>query len=142
MDGAATVNKMVADDLENRWKAIQKRNTRQVMWLAPDEEGIIDRVSFDFLATVPYLKETQCRDTSQPPTDIVKTIVVPNGDQHAMRYNADLTSPPDLTNLPAPLERTIRLHETLSSGLLRTIVSEALTCSSLLVPSTITLTLH
>jgi len=112
MDGAAIVNKMVADDLENRWKAIQKRTTRPVKWVAPTEEEIIDGASIDLLTTVPYLKEIQCRDSSQPPTDIVKTFVVPDSGQHATRYNADLASPPDLTNLPsAPLERTIRLHD-------------------------------
>ena len=112
MDGAATVNKMVADDLECRWKAIQERTTRRVEWLAPTEEEITDGAHIDFLATVPYLKEIQRRDALQPPTGLVKKFVVPDGDQHAMRYYPDLASPPDLTELPsAPLERTIRLHD-------------------------------
>ncbi len=112
MDGAATVNKMVADELEKRWKAIQKRTTRQVNWSAPTMKEIIDGAHIDLHATVPYLEEVKRRDVFQPPTGSFKEFVVPGGDQYAARCNADLISPPDLTNLPsAPLESAIRLYD-------------------------------
>jgi hypothetical protein len=110
MDNAATVIRMVADELESRWKAIQKRTTRQVKWPVPTKQETIDGAHIDLLATVPYLEEIKRRDASQPPTPSIKEFVVPGGDQYATRYSADLVSPPDLTDLPsAPLERTIRL---------------------------------
>ena len=112
MDSVATVNKMVADELEKRWKAIQKQTTRQLNWSAPTKEEITDGARIDLLATVPYLKEVKHRDASQPPAGMLKTFAVPGGDQYATRYNADLTPLPDLTNLPSsPLEITIRLYD-------------------------------
>ena len=112
MDGAATVNKMVADELEGHWKAIQQRTTRRVKWPVPTQNEIIDAARIDLLATVPYLKDIKRRDIFQPPPNFVKRFVVPGGDQYATRYDAGLVSPPDLINLPsAPLERTIRLYD-------------------------------
>jgi len=112
MDGVAAVNKMVANDLEKRWKAIQKQTTRQVNWSVPTKGEVINGARIDLLATVPYLKGVKCRDVSQLPMGTSKTFVVPGGDQYATRHNADLVSPPDLTNLPsAPLESTIRLYD-------------------------------
>jgi len=112
MDCVATVNKMVADELEKRWKAIQKQTTRQLNWSAPTEEEIINGARIDLLATVPYLKEVKRRDASQPQMGTIKIFVVPGGNQSATRYNAGLVPPPDLTNLPSvPLERTIRLYD-------------------------------
>jgi len=112
MDGVATINKMVADELEKRWKAIQKQTTRQLNWSVPTKEEIINGARVDLLATVPYLKEVKHRDDSQPPTDSIKKSVVPSGDQYATRYNADLVSPPNLANLPSsPLETTIHLYD-------------------------------
>ena len=112
MDSAATVNRMVADELEKRWKAIQMQTTRQVNWSAPTTKEIIDGAHIDLHATVPYLKEVKRRDAFQSPTGSIKAFVVPGGDQYAARCNSDLISPPDLTNLPSPpLERTIRLYD-------------------------------
>ena len=112
MDGAATVNKLVADELENRWKDIQVQTTRRVNWSAPTEKEIVDGAHIDLLATVPYLKEVERRDAFQPPIGSITEFVVPGGNQYATRWNADIPSPPDLTNLPsAPLERTIRLYD-------------------------------
>ena len=112
MDGAVTVNKMVSDELEKRWKAVQKRTTRQVTWSAPTEEEIIDGARIDLLATVPYLKEVKHRDAFQQSTGTIKKFVVPGGNQYATRYNPDLVSPPNLANLPSsPLESTIRLYD-------------------------------
>ena len=111
MDSAAIVNKMVADELENRWVAIQKRTTRRVEWPVPTKQETINGAHIDLFASVPYLEEIKGRDAFQPPTNF-KEFVVPGGDQYATRYHADLVSPPDLTNLPsAPLERTIRLYD-------------------------------
>ena len=112
MGGASTVNRMVAGELEKRWKTIQKRTTRQVNWPVPTKKEITNGARIDFLATVPYLKAIRRRDTCQPPTGSIEIFVVPGGNQYAMSYNSDLVSPPDLTNLPsAPLERTIRLYD-------------------------------
>ena len=134
MDGVATVNKMVSDELEKHWKVIQKRTTRQVNWSAPTKEEITDGARIDLLATVPYLKEVKRRDSFQPLTGNIEKFVVPGGNQYATRYNPDLIPPPNLTNLPSsPLECTI-----LSSGLLGRTGSAALVCLNLLVPSTIT----
>ena len=112
MDRVATVNKMVSDELETRWKAIQKRTTRQVNWSAPTKEEITDGACIDLLATVPYLKEVKRRDAFQPRTGNIEKFAVPGGNQYATRYNPDLISPPNLTNLPSsPLECTIRLYD-------------------------------
>ena len=112
MDVAATINKMVADELETRWKAIQKRTTRRVKWPVPTKQETIDGAHIDLHATVPYLEEIKRRDAFPPSTNSIKAFVVPGGDQYAARYNTDLISPPDLTNLPsAPLECTIRLYD-------------------------------
>ena len=108
MDSAATVNKMVADELENRWVTIQKRTTRQVEWPVPTKQETIDGAHIDLLASIRYLEVIKGRDAFQPRTKS-KEFVVPGGDQYATR---DLVSPPDLTNLPSPpLERTIRLYD-------------------------------
>ena len=112
MEGAAAVNRMVADELNTRWKAIQEQTTRQVNWSAPTTKEIIDGAHIDLHATVPYLKEVKCRGAVQPPTGSIKEFVVPGGDQYAARCNVGSISPPDLTNLPSPpLERTIRLYD-------------------------------
>jgi len=112
MDGAATVNNMVADELEKRWTAIQKQTTRQVKWPVPTKQETIDGARLDLLVTLPYLEEIRRRDAFQPPTKTVKEFVIRDSDQYAMRYDARLVPPPDLTNLPsAPLERTIRLYD-------------------------------
>jgi len=109
MDSAANVISMVADELENRWKAIQKQTTRLVKWPVPTKQETIDGAHIDLLATLPYLEEIKSRDAFP---NFTKEFVAPGSDQYATRYNADLVSPPDLTNLPsAPLERTIRLHD-------------------------------
>jgi hypothetical protein len=112
MDGVATVNKMVADELEKRWKAIQKQTTRQLKWSVPTKEEILDGARIDLLVTVPYLKGVRRRDVFQPPTGTIKKFVVPGGEQYATRHNADLISLPNLTNLPSsPLETTICLYD-------------------------------
>jgi len=112
MDSAANVIRMVADELENRWKAIQKQTTRPVKWPVPTKQETVDGAHIDLFATVPYLEEIKSRDISQPPPNSIKEFVVPGSDQYATRYTADLVSPPDLTDLPsAPLERTIRLYD-------------------------------
>ena len=112
MDRVVTVNKMVANELEKRWKAIQKRTTRQLNWYVPTKREIINGARIDLFAAIPYLKVIMRRDAYQPPMGTIKKFVVPGGNQYATRHNADLVSPPDLTNLPlAPLERTIRLYD-------------------------------
>jgi hypothetical protein len=112
MDGAAAVNNMVANELENRWKAIQKGTTREVGWPVPTEKQIIDGARIDLLATVPYLKEIKRRDVSQSPAGVIKNFVVPGGDQYTTRYNAVLDSPPNLKSIPSAwLERTVCLYD-------------------------------
>ena len=112
MDSVATINKMVADELEKRWRAIQKQTTRQLNWSVPTDVEIIDGARIDLLATVPYLEEVKHRHASQSPIGSIKKSVVPGGNQYTRRYNADLVSLPNLTNLPvSPLETTIRLYD-------------------------------
>ena len=109
MDSAITINKMVADELDKRWRAIQKRTTRQMELPVVTEKEIIDGACIDLLATVPYLDKIKHRNTSPKPTNSLKEFVPPGADQYATRSNV---SPPDLTNLPsAPLERTICLYD-------------------------------
>ena len=112
MDSAATVNKMIADELDERWKTIQKRTTRKVKWPVPTKQETIYGAHIDLFANVPYLEEIKRRDALPSPQSFIKEFVIPGGDQYATRYNTDLVSPPDLTNLPsAPLERTICLYD-------------------------------
>ena len=112
MDRAATINKVIADELDKRWKTIQRRTTRKVKWPVPTKQETIYGAHIDLLADVPYFEEIKSRDALSSPPTFVKEFVVPGGDQYAKRYNTDLVSPPDLTNLPsAPLERTIRLYD-------------------------------
>jgi hypothetical protein len=112
MDSAATVNKMVADELERRWKAIQKRTTRQVKWPAPTEKEIIGGAHIDLLVTVPYLKEIKDRDALQPPSHWSPGICRTWWRSIRSEIQRRPPSPPDLTSLPsAPLERTIRLYD-------------------------------
>jgi hypothetical protein len=112
MDIAADVNKTVANELENRWKAIQKQTTRQLWWPRVTKEEIIDAAHMDLLSTIPYLKEIKCRDASQLPMNPAKKFVAPGGGEYARRYNTVSASPPDLTTIPsARLERTIRLYD-------------------------------
>ena len=112
MDSAAAINRMIADELEKRWETIQERTTRQVKWPVPTQQETIAGAHIDILATLPYLEGIRYRDAISQPPDVIKEFVVPGGDQYATRYNTDLVSPPDLTNLPsAPLECTIRLYD-------------------------------
>jgi hypothetical protein len=112
MDSAVAVNKMVAHELEKRWKAVQKQTTRQVKWPVPTKQETIDGAHIDLFAAVPYLEKIKRRDALQPSTGLIEEFAVPGGDQYATRYDANTVPPPDLTDFPsAPLERTIRLYD-------------------------------
>jgi hypothetical protein len=110
-DIAATTNASVFNELEKRWKAIQRKTTRKVEWRVPTEEDLIDGACIDLFKAIPPLEDISRQEAGEQP-DITESFVVPGGDHYATRKNADDLSPPDLANLPsAPLEQTIFLYD-------------------------------
>ena len=118
MDSAVYVNKRASDELEGRWKAIQRDTTRQLDWGVPSDEELMDAVHLKLSQSVPYLAQVEKRGAEMQPRTNVEKWTVPGGKDYARRTEPDSSTrpgqaiPPTLTRPCAgPLERTIRLYD-------------------------------
>ena len=118
MDFAVYMNKRVSDELEGRWKAIQRNTTRQLDWEVPTDEQLMDAVRLELSQSVPYLAQVEKRDAEMQPRMNLKKWGAPGGEDYAQRTEPDSSIcpgelvPPTL-NRPStnPLERTIQLYD-------------------------------
>ena len=118
MDTAFSVNALVSDELERRWKQIQSKTSRKIDWEAPQGQELMKAACMKLSQSIPYLnKVKRSIDTVQTHVGSNKW-VVPEGKDYATRAGETTSSliaqniPPTLGKLsPAPLERAIQLYD-------------------------------
>jgi hypothetical protein len=118
MDFAVYMNKRASDELEGRWKAIQRETARQLDWEVPTDEQLMDAARLELFQSVPYLAEVEKRGAEMQPRRSVKKWTAPGGKDYARRTEPDPSIRPGETvpitlSRPSanPLERTIQLYD-------------------------------
>jgi hypothetical protein len=53
------------EELEKRWKAIQRETTRQLDWEVPTDEELMDAARLELSQSVPYLAHAERRGTAK-----------------------------------------------------------------------------
>jgi hypothetical protein len=118
MDTAVTVNTLVSDELEERWKRIQRERTRRIEWEIPGRQDLM------VAARMKLAQSSMSPKISKNPGGALLTPVrpmlwvVPGGRDYTKRSRyapGDLNGlaiPPIPTEIPfAPFERTTRLYD-------------------------------
>ena len=118
MDTALYINTIVSDELEQRWKRIQRETTRTIDWEAPTGQDLLTAARVDPSRSLPYLKKAKKHNALMQRHGGSTEWVVPGGENYAMRLGRDFgstTSPkvpsPLRKKSPDRLERTIQLHD-------------------------------
>ena len=116
MDTAFDINAIVSDELEQRWKRIQRETTRKIDWEVPTEQELLVAARTDPSRTVPYLKKAKKLNAGmQTPVGTIEWIV-PGGKDYAERplFGSVIgaETPPSLSTMSrGQLERTIQLYD-------------------------------
>ena len=118
MDTAFSVNALVSDELERRWKRIQSKTSRKIDWEAPQGQELMEAASMNLSQSIPYLNKVKRSIATMQSHVGSKTWVVPGGKDYAIRAGETPSGliaqniPPTLENLTlAPLERAIQLYD-------------------------------
>jgi hypothetical protein len=118
MDTAVAVNTLVSDELEERWKRIQRERTRQIEWEVPGGQDLMVAARMKLAQSSTFLKMLKNLGAALQSRVRSMVWVVPGGKDYTMRSihaSGDLSGlaiPPIPPNIPsAPFERTIHLYD-------------------------------
>jgi len=118
IDTAFDINTLVSDELEQRWKRIQRKTTRKIDWKVPTGQELLVAAHMDLSQSLSYLKKVKKLNAVMQRHIGSTEWVVPGGKDYATRPGRapcsliGLEIPSTLRRMyPAPLERTIQLYD-------------------------------
>ncbi len=116
MDTAFDINTIVSDELEQRWKRVQRETTKKIDWEVPTGQELLAAARMDPSRTLPYLKKAKKLNAGMQRPVGSKEWVVPGGEDYAQRpASGSLIGPeipPSLSKMSqGQLERTIQLYD-------------------------------
>jgi hypothetical protein len=118
MDTAVTVNALVSDELEERWKRIQQERTRQIEWDVPGGQDLMFSARMRLAQSSTFLKTLKNLGAALHSHVRSMLWVVPGGKDYTMRPIHDssdlsgLAIPPIPAKIPsASFDRTIHLYD-------------------------------
>ena len=118
MDAAFSINALVSDELERRWKQIQSQTSRKIDWEAPQGQELIEAACMKLSKSIPYLNKVKRSIATVQSHVGSKAWVVPGSKDYATRAGESPSGliaqniPPTLEKLsPAPLEGAIQLYD-------------------------------
>jgi hypothetical protein len=118
MDTGVAVNTLVSDELEERWKRIQRERTRQIEWEVPGGQDLMVAARMRLAQSPTFLKMLKNLGAGLHSRARSMLWVVPGGKDYTMRpihAPGDLSGlaiPPIPPKIPsAPFERTVQLYD-------------------------------
>jgi hypothetical protein len=107
MDAAVSVNTLVSDELEERWKRIQQERTRQIEWELPGGQDLMTAARMKLAQSPTFLKMLKNLGAALHTHVRSMVWVVPGGKDYTIRSIHDSGN---LSGLAIP-ERTIHLYD-------------------------------
>jgi hypothetical protein len=118
MDVASSINALVSDELNERWRRIQRRSIRKIDWGLPTGKELMAAGHVKLSRSIPFLTLVKHHSAALQSHLGIREWAVPGGNDYATRPGyvldnvIDLEVPSNLNRLsPASFERTIQLHD-------------------------------